>query len=157
MLTWPCISPPPPPAGETTCSPGPAQQLERGHSWPGSRKNFSLLQVLWELPVPAVLSSGLRKYRIATTLCCGHLDMVEQLLHLYGQVSLLPKPGSLGSDAAQLTPHFPVISQSFPRFNLTSSSALFFRKVLLFLPRHGIEACSPLAGKLSPMLYLISV
>lgn len=92
-------------AAETSCLPGPGpQQLDRGHSWPGSGKNFSLLQIFWEVPGASCAFLWPQEgYRIATTLCCGHFGMVEQRLHLYRQLSLLPKPGRLGSEPAHIT------------------------------------------------------
>lgn len=145
-------------AAETACLPGPgSQQLEIGHPWPGSRKNFSLLQIDI-LGSPSASCAPLWPQEVQI---CSDTRAVDTLIRWSGFYTYIDSSAycqSQGAQAAiQLAAHFPVIPQLFPRFNLTASSALFFRKVLLFLPRHGTEVCSPLAGKLSLMFYLISV
>lgn len=83
--------------------------------------------------MPAVLPSGHRKYRIAVTSCCGHFDMVEQLLQLYRQLSLLPKPGCPGSDPARST--LPCNSTTIPQVQLDFVLCALFQEGFALSPQ----------------------
>lgn len=143
-------------APKTSCLPGPGpRQLEGGHSWPGSGRDFSLLQIFWGTPGVSCAPLCPQEVQNCNDLVLWTLIRWSSFYTYIGSSAHCQSRSAWA--AIQPTSHFPVISQLFPRFNFTSSPALFSRKVLLLLPRHGVEACSPLARKLSLMFYLISV